>query len=125
MAHDPKPPAPAAPEKEQPAVISVESATETDANAIPNEREYQEYAQRAMAVLETLQKNGLTEGRGLASAKSKFKKYLSNAAGVKDTKGISHGKWDVIFTEFTKLLVTAEGTKLAVSNVEAAAKEAK
>lgn len=127
LVHDNASPVPQVPMPvPQMAVTPAVSEASADPNAIPDSRDYQVYATQAMAILETLEKNGLTAGRGVTNAKNKFKKYLCTVGGVKDTKELTHGRWDVIFTEFAKLLATPEGTKLAVSNVEAAsAKESK
>lgn len=121
--HDTKVVAPVVPQKSEEVPTPVESAEIREPDAVPDARQYNEYANKAMSVLESLEKAGLTSGAGLKSSKSKFKKYLCSVGGCKDTKELTHGRWDVIFTEFNKLLSTPDGTKLAVSNIEAAGKE--
>lgn len=101
------------------AVIPLFQTGSADINAVPSKAEYDAYIAKALALATELEKSGLKTVRGLP-ARTKFGKYVRKVSRSESLELITVGQWDIIFSEFEKLMSTPDGAKQAVGLVEAA-----
>lgn len=106
----------------QPIVATTTSAATTvaiDPNAVPTKEQFDAYVIKVTDLAKEMEESGLKAGRGVPT-KAKVGQYIRKVAGVQDIKTVTLGQWDVILTEFEKLMKSADGKKKAVEIVEAA-----
>lgn len=101
------------------AVTHTISIPSTDPNGIPAPAEFDAYMQKAFALAAELENAGVKAGRGLP-VKAKLGKYVRKVAGCEDVHLVKHGQWEVIFTEFERLMKSEAGKQEAVKIVNAA-----
>lgn len=101
------------------AVTSTPAIVSSDPKAIPTKEQFDAYVIKATDLAKELEDAGLKAGRGLP-VKSKLGKYIRKVAKTEDLHQVMLGQWEVIFTEFEKLLKSEAGKKQAVEMVESA-----